>query len=75
MLYTVTLGYTPKERLGHPEGVTISAERTFVVEADRESTAFHAAVQELKTELLIEAANVQPWAVSYERTGDRRSDG
>jgi len=64
MLYTVTLAW------GRTEDV--ASRRDFVVEADREATAFEAAVQELKTQLLIEAANVQPWAVSYHRGGGRR---
>lgn len=70
MLYTVKLGYS----MPGDEGIVSERRREFVVEADRESHAFDAARRELITQLLVEAADVRPWAVSYERgVGDRRS--
>jgi hypothetical protein len=69
-LYTVRLAFSPTERLGHQPGVR--AERDYVVEADTEAEAFDEARRQLTTELLIEAANVKPWAVSYTVGGDRR---
>jgi len=72
MLYTVTLGFEPAERLGHPKGVGIAVQRSYVVEADTEAQAFDRASQELLAALVIEAMATKPWAISYERTGDRR---
>lgn len=69
MLFTVTLGYTHK-------GVQLQTyTRELTVEADSMPEAFGKATQELKTQLLIEAANVKPWAICYEHADDRRSGG
>ncbi len=72
MLYTVKLGYSPPDNWGQPRGVTVSASREFIVEASSEAAAFDQASRELTTELLVQAANVKPYAISYERGGDRR---
>ena len=68
MLYTVKLGFT----MPGDEGFISERRREFVVEAGTEAEAFGKASQELLTQLLVEATSVKPWAVSYERTGDRR---
>jgi len=63
MLYTVRLGYKLP-------GFT--DQRTFIVEADRSGPAEEKAVAELKTQLIVEAMNVQTWSIEIFRGGGER---
>ncbi|MDH5225699.1 MAG: hypothetical protein OEW46_13120 [Actinomycetota bacterium] len=76
--YTVQLGFAPpprQEREFKPFDL-VGFIMSYVVEAEglfpNEQDLFDRAVQQLRSDLLVWAASVQPWAVSYTVGGDRR---